>query len=532
MVAPGVREASCLRSGVRDAAFPALVQPPLSIAAKPLASTAQALVSLVPGLQARHLHALLIAANLFWYQAIRQCVGLLVVSMGAEFSYTTHQKGRLIAAPSVGNIITQMVGGMVEAQIGARATVGAAIAALAAGCTLLPLAASSSFSLAFLLLAAQGFFFGPMFPANSLVLSRWLNPSERGWAMAQGELAISLASMGVPLLIASIESGLGWRAGFYTTGFGCTAYLAIWLMLAANRPSECTYLSPEEAKVIREGQRGPDAYPVGESNDAEAPPASAGGKKPIDADTSSDSVIPAAVQAQVEEATAAARIVKDSPQPSATRILSHPAIVALYIVHMVYNLTTLSINSWMPTYYADVLGLSPDKAKLHLTLPHLAALVLKLCVSRIASALRASGFSMLSSRRLMCAIGFVATAVPLMALPLFEDVARHPPWQTTVLFCLALAGTGFHAEGFRANYLDVTDKHVGLISGMGNCLSSVAAMGAPLIVGALVQSHDGQWGPVWRAASGSCVVAAAIFGVFSSATPVEDQMGAGRQKAA
>ena len=31
----------------------------------------------------------------------------------------------------------------------------------------------------------------------------------------------------------------------------------------------------------------------------------------------------------------------------------------------------------MPTYYADVLGTPPSQAKLHLTLPHLASLALK-----------------------------------------------------------------------------------------------------------------------------------------------------------
>jgi len=150
-------------------------------------------------------HALLVAANLFWYQAVRQCLGLLVVSMGSEFGYTTAEKGRLIAAPSVGNIITQMLGGLVEARLGARVTIACAVAGLSAGCALVPIASSSSHATAFALLAAQGFIFGPMFPAHSVLLSRWLMPQDRGTAMAQGELAISLASMGVPLVIASVE---------------------------------------------------------------------------------------------------------------------------------------------------------------------------------------------------------------------------------------------------------------------------------------------------------------------------------------
>jgi len=52
-------------------------------------------------------------------------------------------------------------------------------------------------------------------------------------------------------------------------------------------------------------------------------------------------------------------------------------------------------------------------------------------------------------------------------------------------------GTGFHAESFRANYLDVTRTHVGLISGIGNCLSSVSAMLAPFVVGTIVKQYSG-----------------------------------------
>ena len=502
--------------------------PPLALAAH--TGVSKLLTTLMPGVEARQIHSLLVAANLFWYQAIRQCLGLLVVSMGLEFGYSTSEKGRLIAAPSVGNIITQLVGGLLEQKIGARATIAAAIMGLATGCTLMPLACSSSYTLALVVLAAQGFIFGPMFPAHSVLLSRWLTPSERGQAMAQGELAISLASMGVPLLIASVEAAFGWRAGFYATGLGCFAYLGVWLALAASRPSECAYLTPSEAATISGGQAaeasGPSAPPGGPSGVA---------KKQIDSEeewkSSTDSVIPGVTREAypVEESAPAAVAVADGTPASGWRVLTHPSVLALFLVHMVYNLTTLSINSWMPTYYAETLRLPPESAKMHLTLPHLAALGLKLYVASIGRTVRSHGVSLKASRRLMCAVGFATTAVALLLLPAVSDTSKHSVWLSTGLFCVALAGTGFHAEGFRANYLDVTRAHVGAVSGMGNCLSSVAAMGAPLIVGSMVQAYDGAWGPVWYASSGACAAAAAVFCTLSTATPVEATIVANRR---
>ena len=476
--------------------------PPLSLAANNIVT--KAITTVMPGLQARQIHALLVAANLFWYQAIRQCMAVLVVSMQVEFGYSTKEKARLIMAPSVGNIITQLLGGFAEQWFGARATIAAAISGLAAGCTLLPMAASASHLFAFVLLAAQGFIFGPMFPSHSVVLSRWLTPSERGQAMAQGELAISFASMGVPLILAPIAASFGWRAGFYATGLTCFAYLGIWLALAASRPSECAYLTKTEEQLIKNGQK------------AEASVAPSGENFASPMKKSKGAAVGAAAGG--------------APAAPGWRILTHPSVVALFLVHMIYNLTTLSINSWMPTYYAETLKLAPESAKLHLTLPHLAALALKLCVSAIARALGHAGCSMLASRRLMCALGFGVTAVPLLLLPSVSDTSTHSVWLSTILFSIALAGTGFHAEGFRANYLDVTRAHVGLVSGLGNCLSSVAAMIAPLIVGSLVQLYNNQWGAVWYASSGACAAGALLFCTLSTVTPVEADITAAARK--
>jgi len=133
----------------------------------------------------------------------------------------------------------------------------------------------------------------------------------------------------------------------------------------------------------------------------------------------------------------------------------------------------------------------------------------------------------------MAYLGFAVMAVPLWLLPLAapasndsfsaEAPTTKSPWWSTGLFSVALAGTGFHAESFRANYLDVTQTHVGLVSGVGNCLSSVSAMCAPFVVGRIVRIHHGDWSPIWRLSGLACVVAALVFGAFSTTVPVEEE---------
>lgn len=354
-------------------------------------------------MSARSIHAILVAINLFWYQACRQTLGVLTVAMGQELGLSTKEKGWLIAAPSVGNIITQMFGSRVESALGARATIACAVLGLAIGCLLVPIACTASLKLGLLVLAAQGFVFGPMFPAHSVLLSRWLTPADRGPASAQGEIAMSIASMGAPLLIASLETYAGWRAGFYATGSVCLLYVGFgWLRLAASRPSDCAYITKEELALLS---------------------ASSGEKPPI----------------KTAKGAAVAPDATPTGAP-ASKVLLHPATLALFACHMAYNLTTLSINSWMPTYYAEVLSFPPEAAKLHLTLPHLTAMILKFGVSRVASRVRLSlGCSMLTTRRIMCAVGYLFTGTPMLFVP---ALSRSPPWMTTLCFCIALAGTG------------------------------------------------------------------------------------------
>ena len=133
-------------------------------------------------------------------------------------------------------------------------------------------------------------------------------------------------------------------------------------------------------------------------------------------------------------------------------------------------------------------------------------------------------------------LGFAVMALPLWFLPVVapprDDSLGHSsslsspsgfsPWWSTGLFSAALAGTGFHAESFRANYLDVTQQYVGLVSGVGNCLSSVSAMLAPFVVGMLVRKSSGDWSRVWRISALVSIIAAFVFGSFSTTIPIEE----------
>jgi hypothetical protein len=109
-------------------------------------------------INARTIHSILVASNLFWYQAIRQSVAILSVFMCTEFNTSgkirmdTTQQAQLIAAPSVGNILTQAFGGYIIHLLettrlggggGTKTAISIALFGLAFGCTFLPFTINS-----------------------------------------------------------------------------------------------------------------------------------------------------------------------------------------------------------------------------------------------------------------------------------------------------------------------------------------------------------------------------------------------------
>ena len=99
-------------------------------------------------MSARSIHAILVAINLFWYQACRQTLGVLTVAMGQELGLSTKEKVAHRSAVS-GQHHHADVRLTVESALGARATIACAVLGLAIGCLLVPAAPlrSSSASL-------------------------------------------------------------------------------------------------------------------------------------------------------------------------------------------------------------------------------------------------------------------------------------------------------------------------------------------------------------------------------------------------
>merc|ERR1719231_2144478 len=145
---------------------------------------------------------------------------------------------------------------------------------------------------------------------------------------------------------------------------------------------------------------------------------------------------------------------------------------------MAFNFGAYYLTNWSPTYYKDVLHVPPEEAYLHLMLPHLTNLAAKALNPSIVALLASRGFSLLASRRAFTISGFTLAALTLwLVYPL-----RGSVWASTLAFSLANAFFGLAPSGFKANYLDITEAHVGIVSGYGNTLGTVASFVQPKLL--------------------------------------------------
>jgi len=115
------------------------------------------------------------------------------------------------------------------------------------------------------------------------------------------------------------------------------------------------------------------------------------------------------------------------------------------------------------------------------------------------------GVKLLRSRQLFTVVGFLGAGAVLLPIHGCRDVAG--PWLPTLLFSFANAFFGLAPCGFKSNYLDVTERYVGVVSGYGNTLGTAASYFGPLLVTTLL-ANFASWGYVFASIAIVNVIAA------------------------
>lgn len=322
------------------------------------------------------------------------------------------------------------------------------------------------------------------------------------------DIGVSVGSAIIVPVTNFLSQNLGWRQAYHIIGAFSLLFVLTWMWLAAESPNTCRYITDEERKFISENVGTPATPKPAACKVEEEPKDKPDGKQNRAARSSS----PAPTRKEAAGSSAG----KPSGMP--WRLWFHPSLWAIFVAHMAFNYGGYFQSSFSAMYYNEVLGLTPDQSKFHLMLPFCANLVMKVLNPILNDIVLHFGFSLLSARRIFTAVGFLLAGV--FFLPIYH-LRELNPWFSTALFIVNCACIGLAPNGFKSNYLDVTEQYVGVVSGAGNSLATLSSWASPLFVTWLLKNFAGRWDLVHISLFTVNIIASLNFVLCSTTTPIE-----------
>lgn len=397
-------------------------------------------------------------------------MGSLVIYICESYACGQTWKGWLLSAHAFGYCTTQIIGGQIADRIGGHLVVAASLLGAGASLAMTPMAASAmGLSGIALTQVTMGIATGPLFPASTQLLVQKLPASDRAMASTTLDTGITVGSLIVVPLSGFLAVRFGWEYTLVIYGLLAVGYSLVWL------------------RCIQ--------HPSGEKSSCD------NGAK-----TSSGSA-------------------GDSGMAAVLVGVRHSRLWAIYVAHFTFNYGIYFINSWSATYYLEVFSLRPEQAGLHLSLPHAVNLLVKVLINpALEHFLRERGATNIGRRRVFSGLGFIVSAL-FMAMVPFVGRYVSGPYPVTVCMSMALGFAALHPSGFKANYMDVTKTHSGVVSGIGNTIASFASSIGPVAV-AQMRASTGSWAPAFGSVAVLNVLAMIVFSTLSSATPIEEEEAA------
>ncbi|MGH8373362.1 MAG: MFS transporter [Gammaproteobacteria bacterium] len=185
----------------------------------------------------------------------RSAISYGIGDIARDLGFSQHDKdilsGFILAAFSIGYMLTTFFGGIIADRHGARVTLfwAALVWSLAIGLT--------GLAVGFVMLASArvllGLAEGPNFPAMNRSVADWLSSRERAVALSNSLVAVPLAlAIGAPIVTQLIIHA-GWRGMFILLMLLGIIWLPLWWLLFRDFPEHSPHVNQAELEHIRDG---------------------------------------------------------------------------------------------------------------------------------------------------------------------------------------------------------------------------------------------------------------------------------------
>jgi len=173
----------------------------------------------------------------------------------------------------------------------------------------------------------------------------------------------------------------------------------------------------------------------------------------------------------------------------------HTSVWTVILCHFVQN-SQVYFAEWLPFFYNTHLGMTPDVASFHITMIALVEMPARTLTKDMPENLQQRGFSLVQCRKMMSLQGFSYHLILCIVLALFLGFNVMWPLAYTLLFALSKGVQAFHSGGYFANYLDLTRKYTGMLTGIGNTVASFSGVVVPQFIARSLEGADSNWLPV------------------------------------
>ena len=278
----------------------------------------------------------------------------------------------------------------------------------------------------------------PTFPANAKAVGYWFPERERSFATSLNDAAAKFASaIGVPIL-GFLVIRLGWRWSFMFTGFVSFLYFLLFSSVYRN-PSEDTRLSPEERRLLAEGNAQPESAPARHAHGA-----------PL------------------------------------LYLLRQREVLGATVGFAAYNYVFYLVLNWLPIYLSMSLHVDLLHSSLDTSIPWLVATFTDLAIGGwMVDALVRRGARPWLVRQAVLVGGLA------FGMGIFGARFAHTPAVAVASISICMAGLGAMAPvGWSIPSLIAPRESVGRVGGIMNFATQIAAISAPVITGYFARAHN------------------------------------------
>ncbi len=395
--------------------------------------------------------ALTVAAYMITYMDrvnISSAAPLIRTEMG--FSIVT--MGWILSSFRWGYALFQIPGGWLGDRIGPRRALTMIVTwwSVFTSVTALAWSAGSMASFRFLFGVGEA----GAFPIATRSLSRWMLPTERGFAQGITHAGSRLGAAATPMLVVSLMTAFGWRASFVAFGFLGLIWSAVWFWYYRDTPGEHRGVNEAERQLIY-GSLG-----VGRSGTTKTVPW--------------------------------------------RRILASPTLWILSLMYFCYSYCLAVYLDWFPTYLHDHRGFDFKRMGFYASMPLLAGTLGDLMGGWASDIwVRRTG-NLKIARRGVAVFGFLLAASAILPAT-FTASPTNSVWYT----CIAIFGLELTVGVSWAVPLDIGADYAGSVSAFMNSCGNIGGAISPALLAFLVRGYG--WNVPFVVASAMCVAAALLF---------------------